>query len=100
MSCAIIQTKLYPHTKPMIPQGSDGTSQPWPHMNTAAIWVATIAKNSLGLGMVTSRRGLLCESRTTSGARQRRVVGTSSSEVADGGGGEACRPSTAGQSFE
>src|SRR6266566_7219978 len=30
--------------------GSDGTSQPRLHINTAAIWVATMAKKSLELG--------------------------------------------------
>jgi hypothetical protein len=44
----------------MIPQGSAGTSQPWLHMNTAAICVATIAKKRRELGIWRFPKGTAC----------------------------------------
>ena len=51
----------------MIPHGSAGTSQPWLHMNTAAICVATIAKKRRELGYGGFQKGPLA--RTTNNMR-------------------------------
>jgi hypothetical protein len=69
----------------MILQGSGGTIQPWLRMNTAAIWVTTIAKKSLAFGY---------------GGHLLQVAGTSLSAAVDDPSDEECRPVTADQSSE